>query len=324
MTGSVTTRDVAELAGVSIATVSRVFNQKSNVSHRTKAAVMHAADTLGYHSTESDDSKQATDKFIVIVPDFTKTAELLTGIELAAVKYGKFAVILSEELCDVTGFALTDAMTMFRGAGILICGDKMPRETIMSLAEYPLIVAGSAVSGVNSVGTDDYAAAEDAVSYLCGAGHKRVGLFTASHKTVGIIHRDEGYRDALHRHGLPYDESLTYIYDETDEYASGARGLAYFETLPNPPTAVFAVSDTVCAGAMSAIKTGTAKEVSLFGFENNRSIAAANFSIVEKCMRDRGYNAASRLFQQITDACTMTKDTMPVRTIIPHSLVIKK
>ena len=205
---SVTIRDISELAGVSPATVSRVLGHKGNVSPKAEMNVMRAAHVLGYRTDGI--INPGTDRFLVIVPNLESTgAEILSGIEAAAQKHGKFAVVISANLLpegSSTESLLPDVCAGCHVDGIIICGNIFPDESLLSISHRPLVVTGGGIGGVNTaihtVGTDEYAAARDATAYLVSKGFTRIGLSTRGVQSAEVRLREKGCRDMLSERGL--------------------------------------------------------------------------------------------------------------------------
>ncbi len=161
----------------------------------------------------------------------------------------------------------------------------------------PAAVIGATVPGFASVRIDDVAAAQTAVGHLLGLGHRRIGLISGMpdepmHFTAPGDRR-RGYRQALGAAGVPVDPSLDVPGDFTP--AGGRAAMERLLALDRPPTAVFAESDEMAFGAISAVRAAgraVARDVSIVGFDDHDTAELLDLTTINQPVRRQGELAA--------------------------------
>jgi LacI family transcriptional regulator len=254
LNGVVTLRDVAQAAGVSISTASRVLDERLPPS-RTAAAdrVRQAAADLGYvrDPLASGLRRSGTSTIGVVVPRLTDTvmAMLYEEIAAAAAARGLFAVVATtgdrpeaertavQSLLHrrVDGVIRTTART---GSPLRIDGDARQVLALRTDGIHPASIGDDRLGGYLATRT------------LIDHGHTRIGLVMGPAYATTAVHRRAGYREALTEAGIPFDESLI----AGDGYSMEAGETAAHTLLshPEPPTAIFAVNDNNAIGVLAA------------------------------------------------------------------------
>ncbi len=277
-TGRVTIDDVANRAGVSIKTVSRVLNDEPNVRPATRARVEQAVRELDYSPNPSARGLAGTRSrmigLIYVNPSpnylFQAISGVLQGCEAAG--YG-----LSLQAPEPDDPGLADNITRFvrqsRVDGVLLIppiGDVTA--VLDSLEEIGMPYARIApLDGRPGVGVsvDDRLASSRVVEHLVGLGHTRIG-FIEGHPAHGASHaRLEGYRLGLARAELAFEPEL--VVSGRFDAESGRRAAAHFLGMKNPPTAIFASNDEMAAGLMQvALKQQwpIPERISVAGFDD--------------------------------------------------------
>jgi LacI family transcriptional regulator len=244
-----TIHDVAAEAGVSVSTVSKAVNGRYGIAADTVQRVLDVVERLGYESSLVASSMRSfrTGVIGVLVADFEPfSAEILKGVAQAlhSTRYDLLAYSGSRQ-ADSTGW---ERRSLSRLSGTLIDGAIMVTPTVVSASVDVPIVAIDPHTGradLPTVESDSYHGALDAMHYLVGLGHRRIGFLAGRPDLRSAAARDAGYRKALRDAGLEIDPALV------------RNGMYLLETardearvmLSNPrrPTAVF------CANDMSAI-----------------------------------------------------------------------
>jgi LacI family transcriptional regulator len=271
---------VAELAGVSKATVSRVLNNYSYISDERREKVLKVIADTGYEPNQIarmlayNRSNMiglvipSGAKFVFSDPYFPKLTE---GISRAA---NQHRLILSLFLFD----SLRDGIEAVRGIvtnrlfdGLLITGDRIDDEILPLLidSEMPHVLMGRSLqheAKINSVDVDNLQGGRIATEFLISRGYRRIGIVTCSHN-IAALDRFNGYQQALADHGLPSDPSLVAYGDFSME--SGASGMAAL--LPHNPDAVFVVSDTMALGALRTLREHAIRvpeDMAIVGFDD--------------------------------------------------------
>ena len=321
-----TVRDVAVLAGVSTATVSRALHGHRAISEATRLKVEKAAHDLGYTMapTASDRARVA-----VVMPyiDRWYFAQVLDGVERAFA--GKGIVVLIHRLLDLDDRrrALLGDLPRREADGVLLVNVPPAPDEAELLADrrIPLVLLGANLPGVHSVEIDDVAAARSATNHLLGLGHRRLGLvsgrpferipFTAPPE------RKRGFLLALKESGVPWDPNLEV---SADFSVRGAQRVA--RTLlerPDRPSAVFAESDEMAFGVMAAARSlglRIPEDLSLVGIDDHDISESMGLTTVAQPVRTLGELAALQLAGLISHH----SEPHPARKVmVPTLLVVR-
>src|SRR5579862_9339916 len=305
--------DVAERAGVSVATVSRVLNGHTNVREATREKVREAVASSGYRINELARNLRTAESrlLLTMVPDFGNPfyAAIVRGIDSVARQNGYFML-----LCDTGADPLRERsyFDLLRGrrADGAICLD--PAAVQKALAEEASTLPWVAccefdpAAGVPYVGIDNHLAAGDVVRYLTAKGHRRIALINSGQGYLYGRQRLAGYRDALIDAGIePRAEWLIEL--DSLDYDAGERAAAQLAALGDArPTAAFAVSDTLAIGVMNGFRgAGFAvpDDVAVVGFDDIAVAAHVDppLTTVSQPMQLLGETAADLLLKRLRD-----------------------
>lgn len=252
---------IADLAGVSKTTVSRVINNRPDVNPETRRKVEEIIERLGYYPNAIAQAfSQQKSMFIGLVfPDDESYAfsnpyysELMRGI-LGEARERHYKVVLSY-LRNGDCFTLVK-QKLVDGLLVLTPGTdhRAKLEELLKLG-VP-VVSTSRVPGLKElhyVAVDEFSASSRIIEYLISLGHKRVGYISGPKTLFSSGSRLRGYRAALKKHGLAYDPSLIAFGDTSIE--SGQRIMSNFLDTKKQMTAVFIGSDMMAIGAKHAIE----------------------------------------------------------------------
>lgn len=326
---SVTIKDVAKAANVSVATVSRVLNKKSNVSEDAIEAVNQAVELLGYSPNflGRDLRKSETKRILAIIASMEQSfyGEVLRGMEQAAFAQGYDVIVATTHDSTEHEMHLLGMLFSRSVDGAVLLGPKLDAATISHLAEnHNIAMCLERLDNCNvlTVTIDNVKAGRDAVNYLINKGHKRIGLISTDTRSQSSIDREIGYKQALADNGIPFDESL--IYYGTYDPESGTTGCKYLLELPEPPTAIFSISDMIAIGAMNYaisknIRIG--KDLIFFGFDNiaYSHIFVPHLSTVEQPCFLQGKLVVEKLIENMKSE-TYDRNLY----MLPHSLVLRE
>ena len=175
---------------------------------------------------------------------------------------------------------------------------------------------------VLTVTIDNVKAGRDAVNYLIGKGRKRIGLITTEQRSQSSVDREIGYRQALEENGIEYDENLVYF--GTYDAESGTKGCEYLMNLPEPPDAIFSISDMIAIGAMNYAlknKIEIGKDLLFFGFDDIQysHIFVPHLSTVQQPCFLQGKLVVEKLIENM-------KTDKPDKSLykLPHSLILRE
>lgn len=272
-----TIRDVARLAGVSVATVSRVLNNSTHVSPDTRDSVMKAVAQLGYRPNANAQAlaTQVSDTIGVVVMDVSDAffGALVKAVDMVAQQYQKNVLIGNSYHEAEKERNAIEVLIRQRCNALIVHSKALSDEELAAFMEQVpgMVLINRSVPGYlhRCVGLDNVSGAVMATRMLLNNGHQRIGYLASSHRIEDNEQRYEGWLRALHeREIVPLDSWL----------ASGSPDMqggeaAMVELLGRNPglTAVFAYNDSMAAGALTALKdNGVAvpQHFSLIGFDD--------------------------------------------------------
>ena len=305
----VTIREIADRAGVSIATVSRVLNGRSDVSDETRELVSRIIRDNGYTANRSARGLSAgrTGLVGVLVP-LVYPAYFSAILAGAAEALGEqdLRVVLSptghEHDREVT---LLDRLMHGLTDGALIVLPEESSEELERLLDHgyrfvvvdPLMPLDERIPSVSAAHTSG---AHHAMGHLLGLGHRRIAAITGPRGWVATEDRRRGYHSALAAAGiLPRPELEA---DSDFEIGGGVEAAAYLLDLPEPPTAIFAFNDNLAIGAIQAARSRGVRvpeDLSVVGFDDieHATIVTPTLTTVRQPLAERGRTAVSLLMR---------------------------
>lgn len=272
-----TIKDLARETGYSIGTVSRVLNHHPNVSEKAREQILSCARQMGFElNTNAKNLKQLHGSGILAVVTGTSNELFFSMIEQIQQALSGANHPLMVEYVTENENAVLHAVRMCqvkKPAGLLFLGgdrryfrqdfDKISVPSVL----LTLDAAELGLPNLSSVATDDERAAECAVEYLISCGHRKIGIISGNQECSGPSRsRYRGCQAALSRHGLYLPEAVQVSeYSFESGYQSMVQLLRRHEL-----TAVFAMSDVMAIGAISALRDRgyrVPEDISVFGFD---------------------------------------------------------
>lgn len=280
-----TIRDVARIAGVSTATVSRTLSHPDVVAKTTREAVMRAVATTGYQPNSMAVSlrRLETRTVVVLVSDIANPyyADVFKGAEETAREHG-YSVLIGDLSTDPeNGASYVDLVRARRADGIVLMSAKLP-PNIEDGVNVPIVLAsnGDPEDRFPSVSIDYVEAAKSAVRHLLSLGHRRIGHLSGRLSATSSRDKLEGYRQAMLDAGETPSSNLEYEGDYSIDCA--ASGLEHLMNVEEPPTALFVGNDEMAIGAIRALATrglAVPEHCSLVGFDDIKFGASYNPAI---------------------------------------------
>lgn len=307
-----TITEVAKLAGVSIATVSRVLNDQSKVKPSTAERVIDAMEELGYSLSPS--SLSASNELILaVLPNLDNPfySKIIKGIQASAKGHGMEVLLYPEGSVDSHVSRLIAVVKMIHARGMIVLSPVNRLEALDELSHaVPLVQCAeyNEQSALPYVSVDDFSAARGATETLLQHGRRRIALINGPDKFKYARQRYLGYVDALRRAGLPVDNAL--VAHVTEMGFDSSLAVARQMLLANErPDAILATSDMY---ASAVVKTANSEgiripdDLSLIGFDNtyisqmsHPSVTAVNMPrfqlgyMAGEVLADRIFNPAS-------------------------------
>jgi DNA-binding LacI/PurR family transcriptional regulator len=274
-----TMEDIARLAGVSKATVSRTINSPHLVRPEKRERIKKVMESHHYiyDAVAGDLSRKRSSVIGLIIPTVRSSifANSTHGIQECARENGFSLLIGNSNYDPELEAALLKLFQQRRVAGLILTGlttgvehlvKEVGRSGIPCVVTWEIVQSGS----ISYVGFDNFKAAFTMTEYLIRLRHRRIGLIIGPYRRIGRVRRRlEGYRAALESHGLPFDESLVVECNYT--LIEGREAMARLLSRPERPTAVFAASDVLAMGALAAARDQGLKvpeDVSVAGFDD--------------------------------------------------------
>ncbi len=274
----VTIYDVAKLAGVTAATVSRVINGKTNVAHETKEKVLKAIEELNYYPSPlaSGLHSHQSNQIGILVPFFFGEFFYKVLSHISQVIPFPYELVLYDAATpEIKTHTLQKIFGEKKLNGLIVISLPLLKEEafLATQSDLPLVLLDNMHPSFPSVYFDNVMGMFHATQHLTKLGHKRIALINGAHEDPFHLevakHRHEGYRLALDMARIPFDSDLVFVNDWS---RAGARFLTHkILKMKNRPTAIMATSDLQAIGVLEACKeAGVAvpEEMSVMGYDD--------------------------------------------------------
>lgn len=322
--------DVAKLAGVSTATVSRVINAPETVRGETREKVVRAMKTCNYkyNALARGFATKQSNTIGLIIPTINNPvfADSTRGVQDYA-DQRKTQVILGNTYYQYTQEeTLIETLREKQVDGLIITTTN-PRGAVLKtlVAEnYPFVLLYSTVKPgpVWAVGIDNYRGGYRITEHLVSLGHKRIGMVAGSFAISDrSFHRWHGYRQCLMDNGIAYDKGLLI---QTDYSLTGGReSVKQILSLGDPPTAIFCSNDYLALGAMKGARElglNLPGDLSIAGFDDIQiaSYVIPSLTTMRQPAYDMGKLGAELLFQR------MGQQAKPVQLMMETELIARE
>jgi LacI family xylobiose transport system transcriptional regulator len=270
----VTLDEVAREAAVSLATASKVLNDKPGVSTITRERVTEALQKHGYTKRGTAQTYAPTIELVFGALDGAWPIELIRGAVQVASENG-FGVVVTESGHEHGAAPEWIGPVLQRQpAGVILVASDLAVDAKYQLRSrnIPFVIvdpAGDPADDVPSVGSTNWAGGVQATRHLIELGHTRIGVIAGPESLLATRARIAGFRSAMDEAGLPIDEELVLRRAFDGEESPGA-GL-FLLSLPTRPTAIFATSDVKALAtyeAARALGLGIPKDLSIIGYDD--------------------------------------------------------
>ncbi|HIE38786.1 MAG TPA: LacI family transcriptional regulator [Anaerolineales bacterium] len=324
-----TISDVARRAGVGVGTVSRVINNSPLVSDATRQKVLKAMEELDYvpNPFARRLSLGRTLTLAVIVPFFTRPSfvERLRGVEAAIAETEYDLIVHNVETVAKRNVYFRSVPRPERVDGLLIISLSPSDEDVARFhrAGVPTVLVDARHPRLPRVVVDDVAGGRTATRHLIDLGHHRIAFlgdqypnpfsFTSSHE------RYAGYRNALEEAGLPVRPEYT----ATGEHGRDvARELTHrLLSLPEPPTAIVAASDTQALGVLEVAQERgipVPESLSVIGYDDIEIAEYLHLTTIRQPLFDSGWRGTHLLLRAIENG-----EGEPSCDLLPIELVVR-
>nr|WP_231707315.1 LacI family DNA-binding transcriptional regulator [Arthrobacter sp. zg-Y919] len=302
---------VAELAGVSVPTVSKVVNNRGDVAPATRRRILAALENAGY---QPPGQRRPLTPFVprtidVVVDSVTSAyyAEVMDGILESAEGEGT-EVVLSKTW--PTGYPPEGRAERMRGMGrhgLLLVTSRWSSREIRAVQDQGIAVVvidpiNPLGPEVSSVGATNWSGGKAATEHLLDLGHTRIGFIGGPASAECSQDREHGYMAALLERGLPIYED--YVLAGDFDAGTGSQALARLLALETPPQAVFAASDSIALGVLAHARSqgiSVPRDLSVVGFDGTYigEQAVPSLTTVAQPLKEMGRTAVRALLRQM-------------------------
>lgn len=328
-----TIREVANRAGVSVATVSRVVNDSGFVSDDLKERVRDAMASLHYQPSALARSlrRSETGNVGILLPqlDLPFFSALAYAVEKRLYRQTFRAFMCSSEEDVVKESAYIDMLIQQRVDGLILVPMGQSELNLRRVTEsgIPLVLVDRDLEGIDisKVLADNRGGGYTATEHLLSLGHRRIGVICPPMHSHPIVMRLEGYRQALTDWGeRPYQPTListVNVYGFEEGYEAALKLLQG----PEQITAIFALTDVLALGAIKAAHTlglSVPKDVSIVGFDDVpvASYSSPALTTIAQPISRMGETAVQLLLEQIqSDTLSNTEVILPTQLIVRQS-----
>jgi LacI family repressor for deo operon, udp, cdd, tsx, nupC, and nupG len=335
VSGQVSIKDVARIAGVSTATVSRCINQPERVREVTRNKVQAAILDTGFSpNTLAQSFRRGKSHVIMVVlpsvgdPFFT---EVMKGIRSVASGHGYALLINETQFNTMTADEIGSMVVSRQADGIVLLASMSPFGTTVLSSEshraLPIVIGCETISPelarFPGVHIDNVAAAREATNYLLKLGHRKIAFIYGHDTSLLTRDRESGYRDAMHKAGITIRDGWVLEGKMTiDGAISATRGLLDH---PHRPTAIFCANDEMAMGCIHAIKAAglrVPEDLSVVGFDDIRyaQIFDPPLTTVRQPAEEIGRRVMHRLLLEMEEGRSPSAET----EIVAHELIIRE
>ena len=304
MSGAARLLDVANAAGVSLRTASRVLNDDPRVAAQTRQRVQETMLQLRFQPDEMARSLRAgTDTAIGFVVESISDpffAEVIDAVELEMSRHGRSVLVTSTRRDQVTERDVIERMLQRRVAGLLLSptgGD----HSWLDPARVPVVLVDRPAPGLPAdlVEIDDHRAAFDATAHLIRHGHQSIAYIGDTPAIPTSAARLRGYRDALAHYRVEADESLVNTDSATSRAA--ARVVSAMVSSTWPPTAILSAATRASLGVVPALHSAGRTDIALVSFGDFPMADALRpaVTVVDHPGHEIGRTAAGRLLARL-------------------------
>jgi DNA-binding LacI/PurR family transcriptional regulator len=323
-----TIKKIADIAGVSIATVSRVMNHKETVKEETRQKILKIMEQHNFNPSSVLITDHTSQTILLCVPEFSNPfgSIVINGIHQSAYRNNYRVFLLQSKEKHFAFQDYEDVLKNHSFAGIIL----LSGVTDMKLLELlnrscPIVMCSEScdVDGISFVCIDDVLAARKATGYLISCGYKKIALFNSSLQFRYARHREQGYIEALNNTGFKTNDEWIVHLSSVDYNLAYSYAMDML-SLQNRPDAVFAVSDVYAMAVIHAAKrTGirVPQDIAVIGFDNIdiSSMTDPTITTIEQPGHQIGYQSCELLIEKIKNPAAAKK-----RIILDTELIVRE
>ncbi|WP_037465894.1 LacI family DNA-binding transcriptional regulator [Shimazuella kribbensis] len=332
---AVTIKDVAQVAGVSPSTVSRVISNHPKISHATRKKVRDAMTKLDYHPNIMAKSlvSKSTNTIGLVLPYSSNNlfinpffSEVLRGM-LAYANNKNYDLLLSSARNQSEELEAVNRMVLGRRIdGVVLMSPIRDDVIVKKLIEYdfPFVLLGRSMEYPNvlSVNNDNIKASYDLTNLLISQGHHKIGIVTGNPELVVSQDRLDGFKKALEKAGCILNPDWIISAEMLEK--NGYHTISMLMNAEDRPTAILVIDDVIAISLIrELVEVGfqIPKDISIVGFNNIYMSEMSNPSIttVDVGIYQLGYQTVQHLIRKLTG-----EKNVPTQVIVPHRLIIRE
>jgi LacI family transcriptional regulator len=330
MAKRITIADVAREVGVSMMTVSRVINNKGEVSEETAQRILEAIDELGYRPSgiARGLASKRTLTIGLVVPDVGNTffSDVARGVEQTAYANGYNVFLCNTDEDPQRESAVLNSLEEKRIDGLVLCSSRLDDTRLSELlSRFPAVVlVNRSLPGYDGklVQIDDVAGAKSAVHHLLGSGHESIGFLAGPEVSESGKKRLSGYRSALGKKGIAFNPELVLNCFPNVESAQ-ERASILLNSHPDL-TALFCYNDLVAVGALKAateFNKNVPNDLAVVGFDDIplAELVTPSLTTCRVPRHDLGVRAIESLLDQMNDCDSDCSDI-----ILQPELIVRR
>ena len=322
--------EVSELAGVSLATVSRVLNNNTRVSEKTRTKVTNAMVELGYrpNSIAQSLASNRSNSIGILVPELHGPiyGQMMAGIESELRSAGKHVIITtghSEEDGEKDGI---EFLLSRNCDAIVLHVEAVSDEYLIELSKgsVPVFLVSRYVEAIKDhcISLNNELGGYLATKTILDAGHSKVAYITGHQFKADSVHRVNGHKRALAEKEIPFDENLFFIGDYKE--TGGSAGLKHFIDNNLSFSALICANDEMASGAMKYAREHGVElpnNLSIIGFDN---VIFANYLYPKLTTIDNPVNKMGEMAAKLVLKTVYKQKTSPIQNLFEPQLIYRK
>ena len=324
-----TIKDVAQKAGVSTATVSRVINDPTAVSPETQKKVKQTIKQLNYQPNMLGRNLRrcATRMIMILLQNISNPfySRVVRGIEKKALKNNYYTMICNNNSDPQQEKSYLQLLKSKLIDGVILLEPEIDKKDLQEIgSSFPVVQCCEYLEGVDipHISIDNTAAARTAVNHLLDCGHTKIAMISGCGDLLSEKHREKGYREALENAGIKFRPE--YVKYGSYGFQGGKLKAREILALPDRPSAIFAISDIMAIGAIGAITEAGLQvpdDVAVIGFDNTSisRMYRPPITTIEQPRFEMGSEAMTALLTRIEN-----KKKNIDNKILEHKLIIRE
>lgn len=334
---NVTIKDIADKAGVSTSTVSKSLNDKGGVSPLTRQKVLNIAKEMGYFSFHSKaDLKTHNIGFIMSrrhIPIFNNPfyTRVIAGVEIEVENYDYNLLFSTIKLEDLETKEVPAIISKNKVDGLILAGADINKEMIRAIEKlkFPTVLVDNYLRSkiMDSIVSDNFNGAMNAVNYLIKMGHKKIAYAGGPNSHPSFKERYKAYKLEMIENNLEINDNFIKIKNDFSQ-EMGSELAKEFLKEDELPTAVFAANDATAIGLMQTFKKyglEVPEDISIIGFDNIElsSFTSPKITTIAVDKEGMGQEAARKLFDRIQNPEKKSTKSVITTELIERESVIE-